>query len=1400
MSNYERCEKCDNYLFSYMRSWCIRCQIKSFKENFINWTSGNEKIDKFIQGRQLRIPRDIIFEWIPYNHFYNIEEVGKHDASTVYLVSWKNGPLYWNKDNKKYIRKSPDKKVILKCLHNLHGNIIDEFLNEINEIFKSSTIRCSVYGISQNPDTKDYIMVLDIEYFECYCMKCGKVYTKRNRKWCKQCQINNFKEKFANWTSKNDKIDKFIQGRQLKIDYYSYIIFEWIPYNHFYNIKEVGKHDVNRVYLALWENGPLYWNEDNKKYLRTSPDKKVILKSLHNLHGNIIDEFLNEINEIFKSSTIRCSVYGISQNPDTKDYIMVLDIKYFEYYCKKCDKVYTKRKWCKQCQINSFKENFANWTSKSDKIDKYIQEMQLNIIDYKSIIFEWIPYNHFNNIKEVGRNEITTVYSALWMNGPLNWLDKIYTRNSNYKKVGLKCLRNSHNNIDGFLKEISKWNNHLERYIYGISQNPDTKDYIVLIDIEHYCMKCDKVYTNRGRKWCKQCQINNFKENFANWTSKSDKIDNFIQEMQLIINDFQNVILEWIPYNQFYDIKEINKCDSATIYSASWKNGPLYWARWNNEYARYPHENIVLKCLHTSYNNITIEFLNEVHKAIKYPITYGRLMYGISQNPNSEEYTLILNNKYLQYLEKCCLKCDKIDVIIQHKLCRKCQINYLRENFANWISGNEKIDNYIQEMQLKVYSHKDTLFEWIPYNQFKDVKETSKDDFAIVYSAIWMDGPIFYNQNERKNLNKLVSLIGLSNSKNITNEFLIIEIQNYSKENYKTNTLQIYGISQNLVTEDYIMVLDYTYFEYYCMKCNKKYTNTEYKWCKSCQINDLKKSFTNWTSGDEKVDDFIQEMQLEVCDYKSILFEWISYNHFKNIKEVCKGNLAIVYSAVWENGPIFYKNERRNLNKLVALLSLSNSKYITDEFLKKIRNYLKENCHTNKSNNTLKIYGISQNSVTKDYIMVLDHTYFEFYCVKCNKKYPNIEEYKWCKSCEINDLKKKFTNWSGNMNVDSLIQEMQLNINNHKSILFEWIPYNQFKRVNEIDKGGFSTVYSAIWVNGPKYYNQNKKENSDKLVALKSLNNSQNITNECLKEVQYYSRDTSKSSNILRVYGMSQDPSTNNYIMVFEYATGGNINNYWIKKNYKIFKWKYKIQTLCDIIKGLKEIHQKHMVHCDFHTGNILYNTLRNKTYISDMGLCGEIGNIDETKIYGVMPYVAPEVLRGKPYTQAADIYSFGMIMYFTATGRQPFDNCAHDHQLALDICNGIRPEINDPEAPKCYISLMKRCWDSNPDIRPTVIELEKLINSYKYVIETKFKEAEEYRKKILLSFENNLSATHSQAIYTSRLLNPFTKDLPKYIDDSELSSKITTYNNEDNDDNYNNMSDSLEKCKIDEN
>ncbi|PKC59049.1 kinase-like protein [Rhizophagus irregularis] len=125
------------------------------------------------------------------------------------------------------------------------------------------------------------------------------------------------------------------------------------------------------------------------------------------------------------------------------------------------------------------------------------------------------------------------------------------------------------------------------------------------------------------------------------------------------------------------------------------------------------------------------------------------------------------------------------------------------------------------------------------------------------------------------------------------------------------------------------------------------------------------------------------------------------------------------------------------------------------------------------------------------------------------------------------------------------------------------------------------------------------------------------------------------------------------------------------------------------------------------------------------------------------MPYVAPEVLRGKPYTQAADIYSFGMIMYFTATGRQPFANCPHDKFLALGICNGIRPEVNELEAPKYYIVLMKKCWDQNPENRPNSFEIyESVLQFQNNEIEEQFKEVEDPIKKensefVLKSMEN---------------------------------------------------------------
>src|SRR5438067_8189004 len=71
--------------------------------------------------------------------------------------------------------------------------------------------------------------------------------------------------------------------------------------------------------------------------------------------------------------------------------------------------------------------------------------------------------------------------------------------------------------------------------------------------------KCGEIYSSIYYKWCEPCQINNFKKEFSYGTSENEKINKFIQGMQLKINKWNDVIVEWIPYNQFNDIKEISK-------------------------------------------------------------------------------------------------------------------------------------------------------------------------------------------------------------------------------------------------------------------------------------------------------------------------------------------------------------------------------------------------------------------------------------------------------------------------------------------------------------------------------------------------------------------------------------------------------------------------------------------------------------------------------------------------------------------------------------------------------------------------------------------------------------------------------------------------------------------------
>ncbi|UZO00667.1 uncharacterized protein OCT59_011787 [Rhizophagus irregularis] len=161
-----------------------------------------------------------------------------------------------------------------------------------------------------------------------FCKECGNLNSFGDdwSTWCTSCNSQHFIDKFPSWTSGNNNIDELIRKTQINTSHYE-STFEWIPYDQFTDIKFISKGGFGQVFKATWSNGPiLYWDRKKKQWFRW-PRVPVALKMLYNSH-NISSDFLSR-NSNTCSEIVRC--HGISQDPKSKGYIMVLE------YCARGD-------------------------------------------------------------------------------------------------------------------------------------------------------------------------------------------------------------------------------------------------------------------------------------------------------------------------------------------------------------------------------------------------------------------------------------------------------------------------------------------------------------------------------------------------------------------------------------------------------------------------------------------------------------------------------------------------------------------------------------------------------------------------------------------------------------------------------------------------------------------------------------------------------------------------------------------------------------------------------------------------------------------------------------------------------------------------------------------------------
>ncbi|UZO03167.1 uncharacterized protein OCT59_023577 [Rhizophagus irregularis] len=280
---------------------------------------------------------------------------------------------------------------------------------------------------------------------------------------------------------------------------------------------------------------------------------------------------------------------------------------------------------------------------------------------------------------------------------------------------------------------------------------------------------------------------------------------------------------------------------------------------------------------------------------------------------------------------------------------------------------------------------------------------------------------------------------------------------------------------------------------------------------------------------------------------------------------------------------------------------------------------------------------ISGNSVLDDFLFST-RSYYQSAITKFIGKVKNIDK------------------WFSSVITDSLYDGIEAYFFMH------YIPYSQFTNVKELAEGGFSIVYQATWLDGPK--------NSNKIAILKRFKNSQDFSKYFINELKsnYHCYD----GYLIKTYGFTKDPQLDIYILVMDYAQKGDLHKY-LRKNFTEINWHRKLFIHNYIVMGLQGIHDENFIHRDFHSGNVLVSS-DNYCKIGDLGLSRPANdNQSDNEIYGVIPYIAPEIFKGSGFSKESDIYSLDEIDDISHTWYR--QNNHADQLVQADL---IRKELID--------------------------------------------------------------------------------------------------------------------------
>ncbi len=217
-----------------------------------------------------------------------------------------------------------------------------------------------------------------------------------------------------------------------------------------------------------------------------------------------------------------------------------------------------------------------------------------------------------------------------------------------------------------------------------------------------------------------------------------------------------------------------------------------------------------------------------------------------------------------------------------------------------------------------------------------------------------------------------------------------------------------------------------------------------------------------------------------------------------------------------------------------------------------------------------------------------------------------------------------------------------------------------------IGQGGMGVVYEA------------RHELIDRLVAIKMLKPSLVADEQSVKRFQHEARAASRLNHphVITIYDFGITASGEPYI-VMEYLEGISLADVIQSNGY--VPPGHAVPIFAQVCEALEHAHQQKMIHRDLKPGNImLLSRGQGAPFVKvvDFGIAkaihgapAESQRLTQTgEIFGSPVYMSPEQCAGGELDTRSDIYSMGIVMYETLTGRLPFAGSTLVETITMQI------------------------------------------------------------------------------------------------------------------------------------